>query len=395
MKTGQAGSAGPDVRSDLHVSIEGRETGGITLELTSKVEAYYGDAIRVQVSNQMQKLGIANARVMIDDRGALPFTIGARLETAAERAGLVGNRPVEAQPNRPSSGRSRLRRSRLYLPGNDPKYMINAGLYDADAVILDLEDSVHPEQKDAARHLVAGAIRELDFGSAEVMVRINQLPLGLKDLATIVPSGPDLILVPKVEDPGEIEEVDSTITSLLENLGWSRPIWIMPIIESALGVERAFEIAHASGRVVALTIGLEDLTADMGVSAKEPATDYARSRLVNAAVAASVQPIDSVYADVSDLEGLAAWAERSRALGFEGMGCLHPRQIPVVHTAFSPSAAEVDRAQRIVAAFEQAQLDGSAIVSLGSKMVDAPVVERARKVVERARELGLGGVNDE
>ena len=392
-RAGEAGFAGPGVRSDLRVEVEEREDGGIVVDLASKVEVYYGSAIRRQVRDQLKHLGLDNVSVTINDMGALPFTIGARVETAALRAGLLDERSpgFVPKPQRAASERGRLRRSRLYLPGNDPKYMVNAGLYGSDAVILDLEDSVHPAEKDSARLLVANAIHHLDFGPAEVMVRINQHSVGLEDLARVIPSGPDLILVPKVEDPTEVEEVDRTIARMLEELGWQRPIWIMPILESALGVERAFDIARCSDRVAALTIGLEDLTADLGVSgsAKEQATQYARTRIVNAAVAAGVQPIDSVFADVSDLEGLASWCERSRALGFEGMGCLHPRQIPIVHQAFTPSPEEIEQAQRVVAAFERARKEGLAIVSIGSKMVDAPIVQRAVKIVERARALGL------
>ncbi|NIA24607.1 MAG: HpcH/HpaI aldolase/citrate lyase family protein [Gammaproteobacteria bacterium] len=392
-RSAEAGFAGPGVRSDVRVKIEEREDGGLTVDLESKVEAYYGGAIRDQVRDQLEHLGLENARVTIHDMGALPFTIAARVETAALRAGLLGEKPLDLvpEPDSAPSERRRLRRSRLYLPGNDPKYMVNAGLYGSDALILDLEDSVHPAEKDSARLLVANAVRHLDFAGAEIMVRINQLPVGLDDLEAVIPSGPDLILVPKVEDPTEIEEVDRTITTLLERLGWHRPIWIMPIVESALGVESAFDIARSSDRVVALTVGLEDLMADLGVSgsAKEQATQYARERIVNGAAAAGVQPIDSVYADVSDLEGLTSWCERSKALGFEGMGCLHPRQIPVVHHAFAPTPKEIERAQEIVAAFERAQREGLAIVSIGSKMIDAPVVQRAMKVVERARALGL------
>ncbi len=173
--------------------------------------------------------------------------------------------------------------------------------------------------------------------------------------------------------------------------GRARALWLMPILESALGIERAFEIAAASGRVCALTLGLEDYTADLGVPKTVQGDEslYARMRVVNAARAAGVQAIDSVYGDVEDLDGLRDWGMRSRALGFAGMGCVHPRQIRVVHEAFAPSPGEIARARRIVAAFQQAQSQGLGVVSLGSKMIDPPVVERARKLVDQARALGL------
>jgi citrate lyase subunit beta/citryl-CoA lyase len=165
----------------------------------------------------------------------------------------------------------------------------------------------------------------------------------------------------------------------------------MPILETALGIENSFEIAASSPRVAALTIGLEDYAADLGVprSAEGIESTYARSRLVNAAKAAGVHAIDSVYGQVDDLEGLATWCERSRQLGFEGMGCLHPRQIPVIHERFNPSPTQIDRALRIVEAFEKAEAEGAGVVSLGSKMIDPPVIKQQLRLVEQARQLGL------
>jgi citrate lyase subunit beta/citryl-CoA lyase len=165
----------------------------------------------------------------------------------------------------------------------------------------------------------------------------------------------------------------------------------MPILESALGIENAYKIASASSQVVALTIGLEDYTADMGVvkTATGAESLYARERLVNAARAAGVQANDSVFGDIGDMEGLRQWGLNSRALGFEGMGCVHPLQIPVIHQAFAPQQAEIDKALKIVAAFNEAQQKGLAVVSLGSKMIDPPVVQRALKLVARAKAMKL------
>jgi citrate lyase subunit beta/citryl-CoA lyase len=393
-----AGRRGDEVRSDLLVGVELGDRGGIEVQLKSRVELYYGDSIRAQARSVLENLGVSHALVQIDDSGALPFVIGARLEAAVRRAGAGAGRdarPERTAPQRPPSPRERLRRSRLYVPGNEPKFMINAGLHQPDGIILDLEDSVHPAEKDAARLLVRNALQAVDFGTSERMVRINPVPLGLEDLAAIVPEQLDLILVPKVERAEEIREVDRAIG---EQFGAAAPgpPWIMPILETALGIENAFEIARASRRVVALTIGLEDYTADLGVvkSAAGSESLYARQRLVNAARAAGLQAIDSVYGDVGDLEGLQRWAERSRALGFEGMGCVHPRQIPVIHSAYAPSTQEVEKALRIEAAFQEAQAKGLGVVSLGSKMIDPPVVERARKLLERARAMGLVAEED-
>jgi citrate lyase subunit beta/citryl-CoA lyase len=264
--------------------------------------------------------------------------------------------------------------------------MVNAGLHGPDGIILDLEDSVHAAEKDAGRVLVRHALQLLDFGEAERMVRINQLPLGLEDLDELVLVEPDLVLLPKVETAEQVQQVAERIGELS-----SRDIWLMPIIESALGVENAFAIASASSTVVALTVGLEDYTADLGVPKTKAGYEsaWARSRIVNAAKAVGCQAIDSVYGDVGDREGLQKWAERARAMGFEGMGCIHPRQIPIIHQAFAPSQAELARALRIVAAYQEAQAAGLSVVSLGSKMIDPPVVNRALVLVARARQMGL------
>lgn len=392
-KSAEAGHWGKDVRSDLHVVIEPRDSGGIELGLESRVAPYYGEAILTQARRVLETLGVKNAKVYLHDEGALPYVIAARLETAARRAGFAGT--SKALPEKiaapAASTKDRLRRSRLYLPGTEPKYAINAGLHGPDAIILDLEDSVHPAEKDAARILARNTLRAVSFGACERMVRINQLPLGLEDLAEIIPEAPDLILIAKVEHPGQVTQVDNMIAELKVRHQINRPIWLMPILESGQGIENAALIAAASENVVALTIGLEDYTADLGV-VKTPEgheSQYARTRLVNAARAAGVQAIDSVYSDVADMEGLKRWAEDSRALGFEGMGCIHPAQIPVIHAAFAPSAAEIERAKKIVGAYEEAQQRGAGVVSLGSKMIDAPVVQRALKLVARAKAMGL------
>jgi citrate lyase subunit beta/citryl-CoA lyase len=390
--TGEAGRKGEDVRSDLHVTARVEKSGGLEIEITSKVAPFYGSSIRETAERMARAFGLEHGRIEIDDKGALPFVIAARIEAALLRVGLSGDaRPERTAADTGPSARDRLRRSRLYLPGNEPKFMINAGLHTADAIILDLEDSVHPAEKDAARILVRNALRCVDFGGAERMVRINQLPLGYEDLEQVVPERPDLILIPKVESADQVREVDTRIGQILGRSGTKGPIWLIPILESALGIEHAFAIATATDSVAAITIGLEDYTADLGVvkTTEGAESHFARTRLVNAARAAAVQANDSVFGDVGDLDALATWAARSRALGFEGMGCLHPRQIPVINRAYAPSQNELERAMKIVAAFNAAKEKGLAVVSLGTRMIDPPVVLRAQRIVELARRTGM------
>ncbi len=390
---GEAGRRGESVRSDCWIAVEPRDAGGIEIDLRSKVAVLYGEDIRRRLQEGCRTLGLEHARVEVEDQGALPFVIAARLEAAARRAapGLTDELlpPLEPASLGPTT-RDRLRRSRLYLPGNEPKFMLNAGLHRPDGLILDLEDSVAPAEKDAARLLVRNALRALDFGGAERMVRINQGRRGLEDLDRVVPHNVHVVLVPKVESPEQVRAVAERIAALRSRHGVEGPVFLMPIIESALGAWRAFEIAAAHETVVALAIGLEDYTADIGAERTLEGREsfWARSQVLNGARAAGVQPIDTVFSDVADMEGLRASVLEARAMGFVGKGCIHPRQIPVVHDAFAPAPEQVEKACRIVLAFEEAERQGLGVVALGSKMIDPPVVKRALATVAAAVAAG-------
>ena len=385
-RIGQAGRTGVDVRSDCHVTCELRDGGGLDIEVQSKVAFLFGDKIREQVQQVLGQMRVEHAHVLVRDAGALPFTIDARVQAAV----------LEADPERPResefaaslgwdkpTSRVRFRRSRLYLPGNEPKFMANAGLYGADGLILDLEDSVAPAHKFAARYLVRNALRALSFGDAERMVRINQGETGLADLDLLVEQNVHMVLIPKVESPDQVKLVDDRIAS---RLGSDHAVLLMPIIESAKGGWFAYDIAMAARSVVALAVGLEDYTADIGTRRTKEGREslWLRQQVINAARAASVQPIDTVFSDVADEQGLRESVMEAKALGFDGKGCIHPRQIPVIHDAFAPTEAEIDHALKIVRAFEQAHEQGLAAVSLGSKMIDPPVVKRALHTVRLA-----------
>jgi citrate lyase subunit beta/citryl-CoA lyase len=332
--------------------------------------------------------------VSVEDQGALDFVLSARIETAVKRAGLGGRATFLPAPG-PGwdvrTTRDRLRRSRLYLPGGEPKHFLNARLHQPDAIILDLEDAVAPAEKDAARLLVRNALRAVDFRPCERMVRINQGALGLEDVDQVVPQNAHVLLIPKAESAEHVRAVDARAEAARRAAGLSEPCLLVPIIESALGCFHALAIAAASPNVVGLTIGLEDYTADVGVerTAEGRESLWARQTVVNAARAAGVAPSDSVFSDVADEDGLRAAVLEARALGFEGKGCIHPRQVPVVHAGFAPTADEVLKAQRIALAFEDATRRGIGVVALGSKMVDAPVVKRALRTLRMAEALAM------
>jgi len=382
-----AGPSGSDVRSDCRIAYE-PGPGPLAVEVTSKVGYLYGEAIDASVHRVAATLGIDRGTVTVTDGGALDWVILARAEACLRLAGAHG--PAVLPAPHPEAGaprqRDRLRRSRLYVPGSQPKLMLSAGLYGADGLILDLEDAVPPAHKDSARLLVRNALIALDWGTAERMVRLNQGERGLEDLRRIAPHNPHVVLLPKVEDPEEVRRAAEVAAEAAPD----DPPFLMPILESPLGIHRAFEIAAAHPTVVALTLGLEDLSAELGAPRTEEAVEslLARQTVVYAARAAGVQPIASVYSAIDDEGGLEAYVRRERGLGFDGVGCIHPRQIPVVHRAMAPSETQIERALKVVRAAREAEARGLGAVAVGSKMVDPPVVAQAFRTVALAVAAG-------
>jgi citrate lyase subunit beta/citryl-CoA lyase len=279
----------------------------------------------------------------------------------------------------------------LYVPGNSPKMMLNAGKHKPNGIILDLEDSVAQSRKYEARIMVRNALCGINLYGAERMVRINQFPEGLKDLKYIIPYNLHLVVIPKCEGTAYIQEIQKEIDRIKAEQKIENEIYLIPVIESALGVENAFEIATATPKIVAIAIGLEDYTADIGTKRTKNAKEsfYARSRIVNACKAAKIQAIDSVFSDVRDEEGLRTTVKESKALGFDGIGCIHPKQIKVIHETFAPDMEEIEKAKKIINAYHEAEERGLGAVSVDSEMIDPPVVKRAQKNIDLAIYLGL------
>jgi citrate lyase subunit beta/citryl-CoA lyase len=362
-----AGQRGELVRSDCYFELTKKSSGGIKLKLKSKVESMYGESIKNMILDMSKFFGLKNAEILCEDSGALPFVLAARFELAVKRLHSEITKeyllPINKK-NLYSTTKDHLRRSRLYLPGNEPKFFVNAGLHNPDGIILDLEDSVAPSEKDAAQLLVRNALCSVDFYGCERMVRINQLPKGLDDLKFIVPHNVHVILIPKCESAEQVKQVDVEVQKLRKLHNVKNEIYYMPIIESSLGVMKSFEIASASRNVCALSIGLEDYTADIGTQRTNEGKEslFARQMVVNACRAAGVQPIDSVFSDVSDMEALRQSVIEAKSLGFEGKGCIHPRQIEVIHEAFAPTTEEIEKAKKIVEAFNEAEKKGLSVV---------------------------------
>ncbi|EIW19286.1 MULTISPECIES: aldolase/citrate lyase family protein [Pelosinus] len=286
----------------------------------------------------------------------------------------------------------KLRRTMMFVPGNNPGMLINAGIYGADTIIFDLEDSVALSEKDAARHLVYNAMKSIRY-SCEVAVRINHIstPFGYKDLETILAVKPDLIRLPKAETAADIEEIDELITAAEIKHGF-RPgsINMMAAIETAKGIRNAYDIAAASPRMVAIAIGGEDYLADLQTSRTKDGKEFfaGRGQLILAAREAGIHAIDTVFGDVNNEEDFIAETTRIKEMGFDGKSVVNPRQINIVHEIYAPTEKEIDHAQRVIAAYEESLARKSGVVSLNGKMIDIPVVKRAQRTLAYANAVG-------
>jgi len=282
----------------------------------------------------------------------------------------------------------------LFLPGNNPNMLINGNCLGADAIIFDLEDAVSPAEKDAARLLVRNTLRYMDFRRCEKIVRINSIdtPYWMDDVSAILPWKPDILLLPKTGTAADVLEADKYITQVEEQLGYERnTVKLMPLIETALGVENAFAIATASKRVCALFLGAEDLTADLQCKRTKEGKEifYARTRLVMAARAAGVEVYDTPFIDVNDDEGIRVDAAFAKSLGFSGKSSISPRHVEVINQVFSPTQDEIDYAYEVMDAIELAKQQGKGAISLRGKMIDAPIVTRAQQTIAMAQALGM------
>jgi len=288
----------------------------------------------------------------------------------------------------------RLRRSLLYVPGNMPGMLQNVPVFNADGIMIDLEDAVPLSEKDTARLLTRNFLRTIHERRCEVFVRINGLDTkyALDDLREVLPAIPDGVRLPKADHPEVVERLDTLLTEYEERL--ELPIGhftIVPSIESAIGILNCVETAQASKRIVALAFGAEDYTASMEIHRTKTGEELfnARTRVVWAAKAAGVQAIDSIFSDVNDMDGLRAETELIKRLGFTGKSLVNPRQIEVVHEVFRPKQEEIDDALEIMEAIKRAREMGTGVISLRGKMVDAPVVKRAARILQTAVSFGL------
>ncbi|GHS99724.1 citrate lyase [Synergistales bacterium] len=290
-------------------------------------------------------------------------------------------------------------RSMLYMPGNNPGMLQHAAVFGADSVLFDLEDAVSEREKDAARRLVSHFVKDVDFGKVIVTVRINgaDTPYFERDLKEIVPSRPAAVRVPKCHSPEDVTRADELMSEIerANNMPLGS-VKIHAMLETAHGIEHAYDIAVSSPRIEALTLGGQDLTADLGVQKTRGGVEflYARGRIVMAAKAAGLSAFDTVWTDLNDIEGLKNEAALAVQIGFTGKAAVHPSQVDAIHEAYRPDTKELRRAFRIVAGAEAAEREGKGVISVDGRMVDGPIVTRAFNLINLASLYGIEKEDD-
>jgi len=282
-----------------------------------------------------------------------------------------------------------LRRSKLFCPGSRPDMIPKAAGGAADMVVLDLEDAVREADKASARNHVRSALTALDFGRKERGVRINGLETvhWFDDLAGVFCRELDVVHVPKAGGPRDIWVVEAVLADLERKAGRQQPVRIIPTLETATGLEHARTIAGCSPRIAAVQFGLGDLVAGLGLVPAPHRLAYYRTQVVLAAHAAGVQALDTVFFDIKDAAGYRADAEEARGCGMRGKSCVHPAQVGLANTVFSPTPGEIERARSILAAYDAAQAQGLGAVAFQGRMIDRPVAAEARSLLALASEL--------
>lgn len=288
-----------------------------------------------------------------------------------------------------------LRRTMLFVPGNNPGMLRDAHIYGADAIMIDLEDSVPVSEKDAARLLVYHVLKTLDYGRTEVLVRVNALstPYGHDDYEAIVRAKPDAIRMPKTETAQDVLNADALMTRIERDVGMEAgTVRLFAAIESAKGVLNAPQIASSSSRLIGIALGAEDFLTDMKASRTPEGTELltARSMILLAARAAGIDAVDTVFSNINDEEGFANEVKLIKQLGFDGKSIINPRQIETVHKIFTPTPQEIEHAERVLEAGEEAAKRGSGVVSLDGKMIDKPIMTRAQRVLALAKAVKAG-----
>ena len=288
----------------------------------------------------------------------------------------------------------KLRRSMLFVPGANAAMISNTFIYKPDSIMFDLEDSVALAEKDTARMLVAHALQHPLYRELETVVRVNPLAseFGLLDLNAVVRAGTDIVRLPKTDSAQDIIDMDAAITAIEKACGRAvGSTQLLAAIESAQGILAVNDIAKASPRLMGIALGAEDYVRNMKTERSPDGIEllFARSSILHAARANGLMAFDTVYSDARNEEGFLREASLIKQLGFDGKSLINPNQIVLIHNLFAPTQKEVNHAERVIAAAEEAERNGSGVVSLNGKMVDSPIIERAKLVLQRAAASGI------
>jgi len=371
MKVMEEVSAGTENKRDCIVKVK---PGDGKVNVVSKTAELFGEHIEEMISKRLEEIEI-EADVEVIESGALDYVILARLESAVAKA--IRDEIPDKKIRRGKTSKDRVRRSRLYVPGNNPRFINSVAVYGCDCTILDLEDSVPMESKHDARYLVKNALKTMDFGNAEIWVRINK-EMAREDIRQIAYGSPHGICIPKVESREDVEVIEK----ILDEAGID--CHLMPIIETAKGIENARDIAGSSEKIVALAFGAEDYSRDVGCKRTWEALFYPRCEILIAAKSAGIQALDTVYPHIEDEDGLTEETKRIAEIGFDGKGAIYPAQIEIIHRCFAPDEKEVEEAKKIIEAIEEAKKKGEGTAVYNGRMIDLPVEKKARRILKLA-----------
>ncbi|MGN9166046.1 citrate (pro-3S)-lyase subunit beta [Tissierellaceae bacterium HCP3S3_D8] len=288
----------------------------------------------------------------------------------------------------------RLRRTMMFIPGNNPSMITDGHIYGSDSIMFDLEDAVSLREKDSARFLVYNALKTIDYGTTETVVRVNGLdtPFGRDDFEAMVRAKVDVIRLPKTDTAEEVIEADNLITEIEKKIGLEvGTIKLMAAIESPLGILNAYKIATASKRLMAMALGAEDFVTNMKTTRSADGIELlaARSQILLATRAAGIYALDTVYSDINNEEGFINEVRLTKQLGFDGKSVIHPKQIGIVHKIYEPTKEEIEHAIRVLYGIKEAERKGSGVIAVDGKMVDGPIVDRAYRVIELAKAAGV------
>ncbi len=371
MKIVGEASAGTTNERDCYIKVK---EGDGNIIINSKTKGLFEEHIQEIIRRRMEEIDV-QADVYIEENGAIDYVIISRLESAISKA--LGIDIPDKKIRRGKTSKDRLRRSRLYVPGNNPRFINNVAVYGCDCTILDLEDSVIMQHKQDARYLVKNALKTMDFGKSEIWVRINK-EMAKDDIGIISYGSPHGICIPKVESKEDIKLIEKILEEA--NLDCH----LMAIVETAKGIANAREIAKASDKLVAIAFGAEDYTRDTGGKREWEFLLYPRFEILISAKSAGIQALDTIYPNVDDEKGLKEETKKIVEMGFDGKGAIHPSQIEIIHDCFMPSQEEIMEAKKIIEAIEEAKKEGRGVATIDGRMIDLPVEKKARRIIKLA-----------